>query len=432
MTGGVYNQNPLVLLDHRGTSGSMLLVTTCWWPSLAQFAHLLTQSGCQVSLLCPPGHAGRMVPGVTVFKQDAFKPQRALSAAIAMAKPAMIVPGDDRALAHLHELHRIGTDEQRDLVERSLGPPNGYPITTSRTGIVTLARQLDILVPDDRSIKSETDLNAWLERQAGPWVLKVDGAWGGRGVRVASTAKDAHVAYHELRHQSRLALALKRWLINRDPFLISDLLYKGIPRVSVQTYVKGRPGDLAMFCCKGEILSATIVEAVAYQGDNRPSTIVRLVQRPDFLAGIRRLARKLELTGFYGIDFMVEEATDQAFLIEMNPRVTPLANIRLEVGRDLIGAAATLLTGKKSPAPRTTPTGDLVAHFPTAWTWNYDDVRLVECFQEVPWSEPDLIKEMLRLSWPERSLLARLYVKAKRFLQQGQHGGVLHLGLSRK
>lgn len=414
-----------VFPGHLGMAGSVLLVTTCWWPSFAQFAHLMIQGGCEVALLCPPGHAGRIVPGVTVFEQDALKPQRALSAALAIAKPAMIVPGDDRAVAHLHELHRIGTDEQRDLVERSLGPPSGYAVTTSRTGLVALARQLDILVPEDKSIESAWDLDVWLERQPDPWILKMDGAWGGHGVRIVSTSREAHAAYRELRHQSHRALALKRWLINRDPSLVYDWLHKVRPRISVQSYIKGRPGDLAMFCCEGEILSATIAEAMAFQGDNGPSTIVRLVQRPDFLAGVRRLARKLGLTGFYGIDFMVEEATNRAFLIEMNPRVTPLSNIRLELGRDLIGAAATVMTGKDCPSQRMTSKRNLVAHFPSTWTWNRDDVRLVECFQEIPWSEPNLMKEMLRPSWPERSFLARLTARANRLLQQGQHRGTV-------
>lgn len=368
-----------------------------------------------------------MVPGVRVFEHEAFKPQRALSAAIAAAKPAMLVPGDDRAVTHLHELQRVGTNEQRDLVERSLGPPSSYSITTSRTGLVALARKLNITVPDDSSIESKADLDAWLRAQAPPWVLKVDGAWGGHGVRIVSTVMEAHAAYHELTHQSHRALALKRWLINRDPSLVSDWLQKGKPKVSVQTYIRGRPGDLAMFCCRGEVLSATIAEAVAYQGSNGPSTIVRLVQRPDFITGARRLARKLELTGFYGIDFVVEEATNRAVLIEMNPRVTPLSNIRLDLERDLIGAAATLLTGENAPSPRMAPTGDLVAHFPSAWTWN-PDVRLVECFQEVPWSEPILMKEMLRPSWPERSLLARLTTQAKRLLQHRKYQATLTLG----
>ena len=423
-TNSSYSGKLFAFPDHE-TPGSVLLVTTCWWPSLAQFVHLLIQGGCQVSLLCPTGHAGRMVPGVRIFEQDAFRPQRALSAAIAGAKPAMVVPGDDRAVAHLHELHRVGTNEQRDLVERSLGPPSSYSTTTSRTGLVALSRKLNIIVPNDNSIASREDLDAWLTAQAPPWVLKVDGAWGGHGVRIVSTTMEAHAAYHELTHQSRRALALKRWVINRDPSLVSDWLQKGRPRMSVQTYIRGRPGDLAMFCCKGEVLSATIAEAVAYRGSNGPSTIVRLVQRPDFVAGARRLARKLELTGFYGIDFMVEEATNRPVLIEMNPRVTPLSNIRLDVKRDLIGAAATLLTGQSAPSPRMAPTGDLVAHFPAAWTINPDDVRLVECFHEIPWSEPILMEEMLRPSWPERSLLARLTTKTKRLLQQGHHQGAL-------
>jgi hypothetical protein len=406
-----------------GLTGPVLLVTTCWWPSLARFAHLLTMADCQVSVLCPPGHSVRAVPGVQVFDQQALRPMRALSAAIAACQPAMIIPADDRAVSNLHRLHRTGSEVERRLIERSLGSPDGYSVTTSRTRLIALARRLGIPVPEDKPIATVAELHDWIAHVPGPWVLKVDGAWAGVGVRIAATPKQAEAAFRRFCRWFNGPVALKRLLVNRDPFSMADWLGGQRPEVSAQRYIRGRPGNLIMFCRDGKILAATSAEAVASWGETGPSTIIRLVDRPDFLAGAARLALHLGLTGFYGMDFVVEQTTGQALLIELNPRVTALANIRLNPACDLIAAAATKLSGVPCPPPSVLPSGDLVAHFPLAWHWNREDPRLASCFQDVPWNEPALMAEMLRPSWPDRPLLARAASGARRLFRR-HSGGV--------
>ncbi len=398
--------------------GPVLLVATCWWPSLARFEHLLVLAGCRVSVLCPPGHPVRAVPGVTVFEQQPFNPIAALTKAIAACRPTMVVPSDDRAVANLHQLYQTGSETVRKLVERSLGAPENYPIIRSRTRFIALARELGIAVPDDHAIGSAKELDDWLERVPGPWVVKVDGAWAGTGVRIATTPKQAHAAFRHLPNRLNARVALKRLLVNRDPYWLADWRDQQTPEVSAQGHIKGWPGNLAMVCRDGEVLAATVAEAVACWGETGPSTIVRLVHRPDFVADARRLARALRLTGFYGLDFMVEQSTGKTILIEMNPRVTALANIRLHMGGDLIGAAASLFSGVACPRPASLPDDELVAHFPLAWQWNRNDPRLETCFQDIPWGEPALVTEMLRPSWPDRPLLARTASGTLRLIKQ--------------
>ncbi len=399
--------------------GSVLVVTTCWWPSLARFVHLLAVEGRRVAVLCPLGHSARLVPGVTIFEQRTLSPIRALSNAIAAYRPAMVVPADDRAVAHLHQLHRTGSGQERGLIERSLGSPEGYSVTLSRIRLLETARRLKIPVPESASIATAAELRNWLARVPGPWVLKVDGTWGGTGVSVLATPREAKTAFRRLSGRLNWR-ALKRLLVNRDPFWAADCLRRARPAVSAQAHIRGTTGNLAMFCQDGKVLAAIVAETVACRGRTGQSTIVRLVDRPDIVANAGRLAQELRLTGFYGLDFMVDEATGQALLIELNPRVTPLANIRLEPGRDLIGAAATVLSGVLCLPPKTMPSGDLVAHFPIAWNWNRDNALLAACFQDVPWDEPALMADMLRPSWPDRRLLARA---TRSFIRMVQHLG---------
>jgi hypothetical protein len=398
--------------------GQVLIVTTCWWPSLARLAHLLVLAGCKVSALCPPGHPVRAAPGVTVFDQQAFRPLQALSATIAACRPAVVLPGDDRAVSHLHQLYRTGTDAERILVQRSLGAPTSYPILGSRVSLVAFARELGIAVPEDQAIHTRSELEQWLDRVPGPWVIKIDGAWAGRGVRIATTRAQAHAAFRELPDSINKYVAIKRWLVNRDPYWLADVQRGHAPVVSVQRHIDGRPGNLAMFCRNGEVLAATVAEAVACWGTTGPSTIVRLVNRPGVVADARLLAHALGLSGFYGMDFMVERATGRRILIELNPRATALANICHAPDGDLIDAAGRLFSGHAPTMSRAEAGYELVAHFPLAWHWQADDPRLVECFRDIPWDEPTFLSEMLRPSWPDRPLLARLAAGAMRAARQ--------------
>jgi hypothetical protein len=395
---------------------TVLLVATCWWPFVGRFAQLLVANRCQVAVLGPKGHACFAVPGLTMFKQRPFQPMRSLSNAIAACAPTILVPTDDRAVGILHTLHKNGTDAERKLVEASLGGEHGYATTISRVALLQVARQLGIAVPDNQAIAKAEDLTKWMERVAGPWVIKMDGVWGGRGVRIAASATQAAEALQGLQH--RAGRALKRLVINRDPFWLADWLFGRQSGISVQRFVRGRPGTLVMLCRDGEVLATTIAEVVAWEGGTGSSTILRLIDRPDMAADAARLARHLTLTGFYGLDYMLEAGTDRALLIELNPRITSLANIRLEPGRDLVAAFASQFLGVECPPPQTLPQTALIAHFPPPWPGQLVHPQLAECFQDIPVEAPALIAEMLMIPWADRPWLARFEVSAKAFFQR--------------
>ena len=66
----------------------------------------------------------------------------------------------------------------------------------------------------------------------------------------------------------------------------------------------------------------------------------------------RRIVKALGFTGLVGFDFMIEAATGAAYLIEMNPRCTPICAVPLGPGRDLAEALAARLAHR---APRERP-----------------------------------------------------------------------------
>lgn len=389
-------------------NSSILIVATCWWAYVARTAQLLSQAGCRVAVLCPEGHAAFAVPMVSCFKQSAFQPIKALSNAIRAFGPAMVIPCDDRAVANLHELHRDGSQDERRLVERSLGTATHYGTTTSRVEFLALAKHLGISTPASRELGSRADLANWISTVPKPWVLKVNGAWAGEGVRIAETPQDARAAYRRLQRRLGRTRAVKRALVNRDAFWFADWFRNTATELSVQSYVDGQPANLAMFCRDGEVLAANIAEAIVCTERTGPSTIIRLIEHGDMLASARKLARELGLNGFHGLDFMLERGTGRALLIEMNPRMTSLANLRCGLQRDLIGAAAASMTGAADFTQNNVPAGAVIANFPAAWHSSQGHSQFTGAYADVPWSEPGLVQEMLQPSWPERLLLARL------------------------
>ena len=248
----------------------MLFITTCWWPSFARLAHVFAVGGCRVTVVCPPGHPVAAAPSVTVIAHRAFRPMRAIADAIAACQPDLLVPGDDRSVGHLHQLHRTGSAAERALVERSLGAPVGYGTVMSRIDLIALARSLDIPVPADHRVDDPAGLSAWMDRVPGPWVIKRDGAWAGAGVRIAATPAEAIRARRKLRAAGNPLIALKRVLVNRDPFWLADWLRRRPPVISAQAHIEGWPGNLAMFCQDGEVLAVAVAEAVACWGAHRP------------------------------------------------------------------------------------------------------------------------------------------------------------------
>src|SRR5260370_35450609 len=106
---------------------------------------------------------------------------RSLDHAIAAANPDLVVPGDDLATRHLHELYRRrelysgGATDLGSLIERSLGSPEAFPIVHARTAFMKLAREEGIRVPATEVVKPAEDDKDWIERVGFPLVLKAYG-----------------------------------------------------------------------------------------------------------------------------------------------------------------------------------------------------------------------------------------------------------------
>lgn len=398
---------------HAGDTAArpaVLLTNTDRWPGPARLAMALAKAGLTVSAFCPvPGHPLSKTRCVQqVIPYDGYRPLRSLRAAIEHSHPDLIIPCDDLAVQQLHELHAqtraTPESELSRLIEKSLGAPANYGTISSRFDILTLAREEGILVPDTKRIDSWNDLTLYGEKNGFPLVLKADGTWGGRGVRIAENQLQAREAWVKLSSGPSVVKAATRLLLERDRFWLRSWLKQIRFPITAQSYIVGRPANCAVVCWEGEVLAGIAVEVISTQELTGPAVVVRVVDSEVMLSAAKRIARKLCISGFFGLDFMIDEQ-DVTYLIEMNPRCTPLCHLQLGRDRDMIGKLRSQLTGQAyQPTPPITD-NDMIAYYPRAE--QTASKFLMASFHDVPQGEPDLVRELLS-PWSGRSWLGRL------------------------
>ena len=393
---------------------SILIIAAKWWALSARLAADFVRHDCRVSVLCPVGHPLRHVRGLDrIERYTGIRSLACLSRAIRSVRPDIIIPCDDGVVAQLHALHAL-EPSLRTLIEFSLGSPASFPIVRSRRQLLAAAMQLDIAVPETRRVTSAEDVTAWCRETRDVCVLKRDGESGGNGVRVCQSLVDVLAGWKELHAPQRLATALKRLTIDRDPLALWLSRHCRQPDITIQRFVQGRPANTMVACLDGEVLSEASVVVLSADGPTGAATVIRRVQEPRMAQAARLLARRFNLSGFFGLDFMIEARTDVPYLIEMNPRSTQLGHLEFLDQGSLAGALSARLRGKAAPAAEKPILLETVALFPQALrTLPNGSRRLQGAYLDMPVDQPALLAELKRDPWPQRRWAARLYHKAR-------------------
>jgi hypothetical protein len=387
---------------------AVLLAASNWWPSSARLAIALVKYGCVVSAICPPGHPLRYVRGIkTICVYHGLRSRSSLLAAIRHARPELVVPCDDCCVSQLHELHRL-YPELRPLIERSLGDPSAFDVLESRDRLLLTARELGIRVPNGCAVTSAAHARDCYSRYGPSAVLKLDGTHGGEGVQIVRTENDAAAAFRRMSTTLGIGTAIKRLIVNRDPLVLWVWRRRRKPAVIMQEFISGTPANIMVACWQGEILGQVSVQAVLCQGPMGAANVVRVIDNHEISRAAALLAERLAMSGFFGLDFILERDSGTAYLIEMNPRCTQLGHLQMPRG-DLAGALYARLRGEQRPEADLPIESDTIAFFPHAWLWGTKSGYLQSVYHDVPWEEKRLVELLMREPWPERQWPARIY-----------------------
>ncbi len=382
---------------------TVFIATTTRWIPTARLAVALANAGFTVDALCPLNHPIAKTDAIRhIYSYRGLDPLTSFTDAIAAAKPDLIVPGDDRATQHLHLLY----DQERRkasaeepvcaLIERSLGASEYFRVLYARTKFIQLAQEEGVRVPKTEIIRDHADLKKWIAQTDLPMVLKADGSSGGDGVRVVRTFEDAKRALRALQAPPLLARATKRALIDQDATLIWPSLLRRRSIVNAQALVAGREATTSIACWKGEVLASLHFEVINKIASCGHATVLRLIENAEMSTAAEKMARRLNLSGLHGLDFMLETQTGNAYLIEINPRLTQVAHLTLGLGRDIPAALFSAVSGQTiSPAAKITEE-DTIALFPQEWIRDSSSPFLQSAYHDVPWDKPELIRACVR------------------------------------
>lgn len=381
----------------------------------------LARAGFSVDAVCPSRHPLRKTSSVRkIFPYDGFAPTTSFADAIEDGNPDLVIPGDQYAVECLHRVYDRARQCEKSgesvctLIETSLGPYKSFPVVRARAALMQLAEQESIRIPRTTVVENLSDLKRCADEFLFPFVLKSDGSSSGEGVRVVRTPLEAKRAFRILESPPSALRVAKRALIDRDVRSVVPALLRQRRRVNAQEFHDGRDATSLALCWKGEVLASLHFEVVKKQYKNGPASVIRRINIPELDTAIAKLTDRLELSGFQGFDFLLEKQSGNPYLIEMNPRPTQVGHLTLGHARDLPAALYAAITGTPlEEGPKTTD-NDTIALFPQEWMRNPSSVFLRTAYHDIPWEEPELIREGTRQSrgwssWYRESKWATLF-----------------------
>jgi hypothetical protein len=377
------------------------LVASYRWPFPIHLASAFSHAACIVEATTPRNHVLAMSRHVARWRwYNPLRPLQSLEDAIVDGAPDLLVPCDDRAVQQLVEVFDRGAGEGdiAEAIERSLGAVTSYLKLASRSRSMSIAREAGVPAPATDVVRNLRDVAEFAGKHGFPIVLKTDGSFGGRGVVIAKDLAEAKRAFERLRRPPSLPRVLGRMLRSRDLHLARTLFVPGEPVVNAQAYVPGRPANTAMACWRGRLLAAVHVDVIEERWPNGPATVVRPVDRPAMQEAAERIARRFNLSGLHGLDFVHDARCDVSRLVEINPRATPTSHFARGEGRDpVVGLISEISGGLAKPARSAIP-ADSIALFPQEWLRDPQSAHIANAHQDIPREHADVLHACLNQS----------------------------------
>lgn len=396
-----------------------MVIATNEWPMAARISLALAHVGFRVGTVSPRGSVIRKTKGVDAhYDFHSWSASRSIIYAIQDWSPVLLVCSDDRAVEELHQLYfhyRYSNNKSNrtiaDLIETSLGDSTSFEIARDKSKFLSFTHSVGVRCPKTTVLPLDHFPERELDAGPFPAILKMDRSYGGRGVRIAYDKHSARSAFWELQFPPNHSSTLKRLYARVIAMLPSRWWFLPRRTVSLQQRILGRPSNRALVCLEGVVLAGINVEAIETLSPFGPATVVRVIDNPEMTAMSEVLVKRLKLSGFVGFDFVLD-AAGKAWLIEMNPRVTPTTHL-CAGETDLSAALWRRLTGRMAEQVNSCIKDDLVALFPQEVQRSPHSPYLAKAYHDVPRDQPEFVQACLRSAvWSQffKRALARLRI----------------------
>ena len=377
-------------------NSSVLLVSTeTNWLGAARMPSALGNAGFDVSLLTPANSLvakSRFVRRVGYLPQNATPLQwvLAFSAMVKATSPHLVVPCDDVAVRLMQTLvlsppPTLLPAQYRtlaELIRESLGDPDHYRTSVDKTLLPAAAEALGVRVPPYVVTTELEEAQSFAEGHGYPVVVKR--GFGAAGEWVAIVPDSEQLAQICSRYMTATTL---------------DLEGSGSSRVLIQAHISGNVVDQSMVTWHGCTLAGFVREKLVKDPPLGPATVVRVLHAAEVRKFSECLATGLGMTGFLAIEYIVQQTTGDAYLLEINRRVTSGITLGAMVGVDLCAAMYAAVTGNPSSVRADVAPGEdqLIAHFPEEWLRDPNSRYLLEYRIDAPWDDPDVLEASIAL-----------------------------------
>ncbi len=380
----------------------MVLSTQCW-PIPARISSALRASGFVVAAVSPSKSFARSTSAVSRnYLYQKRRGSQLIIDAILDWSPDFLVCADDNAVQELHAICTKATADRSDsklagianLIEASLCAASSFDAICRKSALIEIAQSCGVRCP--RTIKTQIEDADLLTNLHYPVLIKADGSWGGKFVRLVKNVTEARRTISEFGLPATWPSLARNQCARFVPAKLVHRWFGRLRQICVQEFVPGAPANRAVVCWRGEVLagvSVRVVETVYMFG---PAAVVEVFDDPDMTEAANILVKKLNLSGFIGFDFVLD-AQDRPCLIEMNPRVTPSAYLRLDKEEANLSAALFhCMTGAGSAVRPSSPTSRLIALFPQELQRSLQSDYITRNYDDVPWEDPSLVMALLR------------------------------------
>jgi hypothetical protein len=380
----------------------VLVISTQRWPLPARMALTLAKAGFIVGAISPLRSFIRRTRAVhRHYTYRPWAPAKSIICSIENWSPDFLLCTDDEAIKKLHHIYFraangpsiANSSKLIKLIEASLGSPEGFEISRKKSKLLPLAKSLGVRCPPTVEVSNQ-DIDYHLNAATYPILVKGDGSWAGKSVRIVEHARQARRAIHEFQLPPNW-LASQRALFARFfPISIIQWIYSDLPAVCLQDFIDGSDANRTVVCWEGKVLTGISVRVHKTVCAFGAAALVETIDSPEMTDAASVLVKRLNLTGFIGFDFVLD-SENHAWLIEMNPRATPISWL----DRSNANLSATLFSKVARiglPPQFTNVPGKLIALFPQELERSLYSEFISSGYDDVPWEEPELVLALLK------------------------------------
>jgi glutathione synthase/RimK-type ligase-like ATP-grasp enzyme len=373
----------------------LLVATATKWVPAARMPSALSRAGFEVALLAPRGSLAEKSRylakiGYLADKATPLDWVYAFAAMVKATSPSLVVPCDDTAVRLLHMLALSPPQgikpeiyaELRALVRESLGNPEHFLTSVDKVRLPAAAEALGVRIPPYTIATSLDEAQAFAAIRGYPVVLKRSHGAAGEWVAIVSDPIELARTY------ARFAAATT-----------IDIEGRGNASILVQAHVVGKVYAQAMTAWQGTILAGFVREKLVTHSPLGPATVVRCVRMPEIRRFSDQLAIGLGMNGFFGLDYIVDAGTGEAYLLEINRRATPATHLGGMIDIDLCAALYAAVNGQPLSDRRDLDPGEehMITHFPQEWLRDPQSRYLRDFRIDAPWDDPEVMEAMLAL-----------------------------------